>query len=750
MRISRVVAIAALLLVPATLSAQQAAKPAAPESNTQSFNVGWVDFGGRWTTTDGDADRYSRYRDMSDGLFLDKARLDARSEAGWRFKIGADNLARKDQRYFADANRQGKARAWFVWDQIPMLMSTTTRTFYEGDVLDNAGFLQMADAIQAAGQISASNIPLLFTPENTQVFELSSKRHIAEFGGKFAPVQALSIKAVFRDTDRTGGIPYGGAFGHSQVIETVAPINHETRDFDANAEWAQGNYLFRFGYTGSWFTNNVATLQFDNPWRLTDSTSASSRGRLSLPPSNSMVGVNGLASVKLPGRSRLNAYISTSLLQDSVASSLMPNTINTATTGLLPLPRTTVEGEAKTLAYNVNFVSRPGKNFDFTARFQGHDYDNRTPEFDMVQRIAYDNSPSTLATPIPTEAFSLNRHLFDVEGRWLPAAGTSLGVGFSRLDEERNHRVYETIVDDVVRVTFDTLTNRWFSVRAKYEHGVRSGEDFEDVLTPVGEQPSMRHFDVASRDRDRFTLIGFITPINNLILNVSVAAGNDAYTESGMGLGDNNHRVYAIGFDTTPKDNITFGMSYSNENYTSLSRSRQASPNTPAGCVNTYPAPTGSTTCQFYDPTRNWQSDVDDNADSFILNASFLKLWQKVDINVSWDINQSKAFYGYVTDPTNDPTLPEGTPPLTSTLPTPTQLPDVKSNLNRGEVDLMYNFTPRIGFGFSYWYENYDVEDWALDAESTGSGVTNNAVLLGYMYKPYTAQTGWVRMVVRW
>jgi hypothetical protein len=169
----------------------------------------------------------------------------------------------------------------------------------------------------------------------------------------------------------------------------------------------------------------------------------------------------------------------------------------------------------------------------------------------------------------------------------------------------------------------------------------------------------MRHFDVASRDRDRVTLMAMVYPVSTLMVNFSAAAGNDEYVESGMGLGDNNHRVYAAGFDYTPKDKISFGMSYSNENYTSLARSRQANPNSPTGCVNTYPAPAGQTTCQFYDPTRNWQSDVDDDAQSFILNASFLKLWEKVDINVAWDINRSKAFYGYVTDPTNDPTLPE-------------------------------------------------------------------------------------------
>ena len=50
---------------------------------------------------------------------------------------------------------------------------------------------------------------------------------------------------------------------------------------------------------------------FDNPFRAIDSASASSRGRLTLAPSNSYHGVNGLASVKLPHRSRASAFART-------------------------------------------------------------------------------------------------------------------------------------------------------------------------------------------------------------------------------------------------------------------------------------------------------------------------------------------------------------------------------------------------------------------------------------------------------
>jgi len=741
MRIKLIIASAALLLVPALANAQDPVKP--------GMTIGKVDFGVRGTSTTGDAARYERYRDLSDGLFLETARLGTQKNA-WSFDFLGDHVGRKDQRLVGVVERQGKFLGYFMWDEIPMLMSRTTRTFYQGDVLNNGGVLQMSDAIQQAGQTNANNIPLLFTPENTTQFELRTDRHIAETGARFMPTNELTFNGLFRNTHRVGGIPYGGSYGHSQLVETVAPIDHTTRDADAGAEWAKSRYLLRAGYTGSWFTNENTTLTFDNPWRAVDTASASSRGRHSLPPSNSFVSVNGMGSVKLPGRSRATAFFSTGLLKD-VGEAIMPQTANSITTGINPLERTTVEGEGKTMSMNLMFTSRPTNHLDFSARYRSYDYENRTPVFETFQRVSYDNAVSNSTTPIETEPFGMKRKMFDAEARYLPMTGTAFGVGYNYLDEERSHRVYESTTDHTVRVTFDTVGNRWFSVRSRYEYAQKRGAGLdEESLTSIGEQGGMRHMDVASRNRNRVTLIGIVTPVSTLAFNVSVAAGNDDYLESLFGIRDNNHRIYAGGVDWTPKDNMAFGASYSRENYMALSRSRQANPATPTGCVPLYPAPAGQATCQFDDPTRNWAVDTDDLVHSFILNADFTNLWSRVDIRVSFDTNRSLSTYHYITGSVPDRTLPEETPGLPSTLPDPTQLPDVKHNLDRGTFDFVYNFNRRIALGASYWYENYDVQDFALDAESTGNQARSNAVLLGYMYTPYTAQTGWVRLIVRW
>ena len=93
--------------------------------------------------------------------------------------------------------------------------------------------------------------------------------------------------------------------------------------------------------------------------------------------------------------------------------------------------------------------------------------------------------------------------------------------------------------------------------------------------------------------------------------------------------------------------------------------------------------------------------------------------------------------------------MPEETV-ITTSLPPPTALPTVKSDLGRGTVDLMYDLTPHVGLGVSYWYERYRVTDFTLDAEANPELVRGQAVLLGYLYRPYTANTFWGRMVYRW
>jgi hypothetical protein len=351
----------------------------------------------------------------------------------------------------------------------------------------------------------------------------------------------------------------------------------------------------------------------------------------------------------------------------------------------------------------------------------------------MTQRIAYDNAPSNLAVPVHTEPFSIARHSIDADVRYSPRPRAVVGAGFTQQVEDRTHRIFENTTDNVFRLTFDSIGSRWFSVRTKYEHARKRGDDFDvTLLTSVNEQPGMRHFDVASRDRDRVTVLGSVTPLANLALTASVAAGQDDYLQSEFGLRDNTHRVYSLGVDGTPGANVVWGASYSYENYNALSRSRQA-----------------DNAAQFVDPARNWASDGTDRVHSVLLNLGINRIANRFDVGFSYDFNRARSDYDYLTGPVADRTLPEEVV-VPTTLPPPRELPRVRSELQRSTIDLTYPITSRVALGVSHWYERFRVADFTLDIENTPTLVLGQAMLMGYLYRPYDANTFWARLIYRW
>ena len=199
-----------------------------------------------------------------------------------------------------------------------------------------------------------------------------------------------------------------------------------------------------------------------------------------------------MASVKLPYRSRIMAYGSVGLLEDA-GEPLVPQTINSAST-TLPLDRQTVDGEARTSAVNLRFTSRPKRYTDLTVSYRSYDYDNRTPEFAMRQRVSYDNAPSAVAPAVETEPHSVTRGTFDADFKITPNGWTSAGIGYTdRGGQNPSHLRSNT--DNVIRLTFDTippvvLGAHEIRARAAPRRGYRArGRGARSI----GEQPKLRH-----------------------------------------------------------------------------------------------------------------------------------------------------------------------------------------------------------------------------------------------------------------
>ncbi len=114
----------------------------------------------------------------------------------------------------------------------------------------------------------------------------------------------------------------------------------------------------KLAYDGSWFTNHVETLIWDNPLRATDLADAPAQGRMALWPDSTAHTVSAAGSVALPARSR--AFGSVSMGGWFQDQALLPHTINTAIAAI-PLARPTAEAEARILSMNYRVTSRPAR-----------------------------------------------------------------------------------------------------------------------------------------------------------------------------------------------------------------------------------------------------------------------------------------------------------------------------------------------------------------------------------------------------
>ncbi len=720
MRIRLFALTAALLLASAPAWAQDVrpAPTSAVDILGGTIQKGEIEIGLLGSDIDGDAARFQRYRDLRNGAAADRFRF-TRDDGRLFLDLGADHVGRRDQRYFATFSQPGKLKASFRWDQVPLFFSGDTRSLftYQGN-----GVFLVDDAIQRG--IETKQFTLASVVGQATPFTTRSRRDTASFDLVYSARPDLDVKVNLKSFARDGNMPWGATLGFSNATEIALPIDTRTTDLSTSLEWGGDRGNFSVAYLGSWFDNHVQTVTWDNPIKITDSTYASayspgdgtSKGRMSIFPSNTMHTVSAAGSVKLPGRSRAAAFFSVGSMNQN--EPLLPHTINTAIPEI-HLERSTAEATANTVATNLSFSARPNRRVRLDARYRLYDFDYGTPHFDVTEYVRFDQVVEE--SEGGPEPLNIRRQDLTFDASFTGSRFATLKLGYGRAQADRTDRIFAKTVDNTLRLSVDSTGNQYVTLRAKYEHVRRDGSGFDErPLEHAGEQPGMRHFDVASRDRDRVTAIVVVTPASILGLNLSVAAGKDDYGESEFGLRDNSNRAFTAGFDVTPSDKVGFSASIGRETFSALQRTRNASPGV-----------------QFNDPTRNWSIDSGDEVNSLNASLDLLKALPNVDLRLGYDYSKSKATYVYGVV-------------ANSPLPTPEQLPPVKNELQRATVDARYFVTTRLALGFGYWFDKYDVDDYALNNPRIATNTLTGSLLIGYMYRPYTANTGWLRLMYLW
>jgi MtrB/PioB family decaheme-associated outer membrane protein len=685
---------------------------AAPEATVESaaslFAPTWrqAQISGRWSSVSGDPARFQRYEDLRDGLLFTDVRY-AREQDDWLFRVGADNVGWRDQRFFGTYERTGLFVISGLWDEIPQFYSVDTRTPYTPAPGESP--LTLDDTVQRTIQSGQANTTA-YVPIATQ-FDLRERRDIGRIMATATPTRQIDVKATFTTTKHTGELPWGASFGFSNDVEVALPYDSRTNDFSIGAEWMNSRGMVRVAYDGSWFNNLDDTLVWDSPLRLDDSPSAPGRGRMALWPSNSAQTISAAASAKLQRRTQVTGFLSFGFWNND--EPLQPFTINPMLPQLT-LPRSTTQAEAQVFSTNLTLVSRPEDDWRFSARLRRYDYDNETLQADIPEFINYDTSVKTSSTGGP-ELFAHSRTTFDADATWTGLLPFALTAGYTHNSGGYDFRIFEDSGEHVLTLKADAVGWQWATFRAHYELADRSGSGLdEERLTEIGEQPALRHYDIANRTRNRFTGQVDVTPIEAWIFSASFGVGNDDYDDSYFGLQESSFRVVTLAADFQQPNGFGAGASYDYERYSGLQRSRSASP--------------GQVPDQVTDPNRDWTADSRERVHYFSIYLTPPRIGPHTEARFSYDYAYSRGNYLYTVVP--------GGP-----LPEPSQLPQVFNKLQELKLDVRHRVSNSLVATISYLYEPFDVYDFAFDPSVVDGIVQPSSLVLGYVYRPYTAHS---------
>jgi MtrB/PioB family decaheme-associated outer membrane protein len=696
-----------------TTSAAVQVPAAAGDRGVSLFDPIWNQFelSGRWTSVEGDAARFQRFQDKRSGLLFTSARYSRDWSDGRTLQATADNTGFRDQRYFGSYEQPGRLVISGLWDEVPQFYSIDTKTAYETD----GATLTMPDAAQQAIQSGQANLNA-YVPISGQ-FDLLERRDTGLFSVKSMPTVNLDITGYFRTIKHSGELPWGAGFGFSNDVEVPLPYDSRTNDVNVGAEWHNNLSMLRVAYDGSWFNNNNDPLVWDNPLRLADSaTSGPGHGRMAIWPTHTAHTISGAGYRKFARRTQVTGFLSYGVWSQD--EPLNPFTINAALPQL-PLPRTTSEAAVHVTSANLGLVSRPVDDWRFSARWRLYDFNNETTELLLPQMVSYDTSIRTTPTGGP-ELFARTRNTLSADATWtgLPVA---LTFGYTRENGDYLHRIFESTGEDIVSVKADVVSTSWMILRANYEHSSRTGDGLDEAsLVQIGEQPRLRHYDVANRDRDRFVWQVDFVPNETLTFSLSNGVGSDDYPDSALGLQEADFATFTTGVDAALPNGLSVGGSYTYEKYTGFQTSRSA-----------------SSAAEAANPARDWTADSEEQVHYFSIYVTPPRIGQNTEVRGSYDWSDARTNFLYGVVP--------GGP-----LATPSQLPEVFNTLQQLRLDVRHRLTPRLTATLSYLYEPFDIYDFAFDQSVIDGIVQPSTLVMGYVYRPYTAHSAVGGIVYSW
>lgn len=792
------IGILALALFPALVRAQEA-KPA---------EHGYIDFGGRgvWGDVYGRPDllpfvpplqysKFEEYRDLRNAPFVRNFQANFEDVFGSKNYFHAQSAKSffRDQSVLATFGRYDWYKVQIRYDEIPHVFTDTARTLYTESAPGVYAFPAALRGMPGCvGGIASTNLPsCIQTSVVNPVNPLVIPNLIRKSGSvlfSYNPTPDWNLNFSYWREHQNGGRPMELIFNSSPSAsltggygaEVPEPIDYFNTLIKIGTEYGQGQWGFQFGFIGSYFSNNIGQVVFDNPFLTTDcanppgpcsnATQGPATGRMDLYPDNQAKYAYLAGAFDVTRWVRVMASITPGWLTQNDA--FLPYTTNTAITpcgagpnpsgpctSLSVLPAPSLQASKKTLAMNYVFVSNPLKNVELKAGYRHYNYQNDTPilNFTPVQGDFSAPAVPLAANAIQNTAFGFNRKNFDFTGNWFFAKNSSLKVGYEGEWMDRTDRDVEHSAENALVAAVDYSPIKDLLFRVSYRYANRQPDAYVDDQSLVvsggitNDQIWSRRFDEAARVRNRGDASVQYSPTQRLSLSAFAGTIQDNYNQQG-GTNSPTPLFVVPGATVTPSPYYLYGVlkdlsytygfdadyavtnqvslfgEYSHEKYHKRIVSRYRAPESTSGTINGCGpnsfAVANRGACDT--PNNDWMSTSREFVDIWATGAD-LYLGKKAYLTAYYSLSAGKGNVNSLPlgDNVAHPNLPLANDPFRFMLVgtnAAVDYPETVSRMHQVTAIFKYKLTKTIFPKVEYRYQQFDNADYQTSAMTQYQG----------------------------
>ncbi len=608
--------------------------------------------------------------------------IDARQfeDDGRFWSLRGTNLGLESRYLRVEGGKQGRHRFFLEWDELPNYRNNTVVTPFRGVGTDT---LTLPPGFDITTNLDA----------NLNPFELQTKRERVKAGAGFVVKQRWGFDIDFSHENKKGIDSIGGAILDSSTNQLLRdtntsllpePVDYDTNQVNATLGYAGDELQVDLKYHASFFDNALSSLTWDDPFNPT-----TLRGRLALPPDNEFHQVSLAGGYTFPGRNRLTGMFSLGRMTQN--EQFLPYTINPSI-GTTPLPQDSLDGEVWLASAQVKLSSRPVTKLRLNAEWRYDERDNQTP-IAPYGYVVIDGAigRGTLNNPYSYENNRLN---LDANYRFNAIASLRGGYKYSGMDRSKFDAGREETDEHTLFAKLKVKPHATVDVDVYGETGSRDGSE---ILSSDYQDPLMRKYNLADRDRTKVGgLINYMAT-EKLYLGLRADYSEDDYTDTQIGLTEASQPTVTVDFSYTPVNNLTTYAYYTWEQIESSQNGNDVSLSTSLG------TPT---------PGR-WRADFEDTFDTVGVGGKWTGLG-KFDLGA--DVVYSKAV-GKIRMNHEDPLINED------------QFPDTLSEMISIKLYTDYHYSKRLSYKLGYWYEEYVADNWAVDGFEPDT--VANTLLLG-------------------